>query len=172
MSSESLPSRANARTADPLGPRRLYRFMATAEVATWSLLIIGMLLKYVAQLGGLPVVIAGSIHGVVFITYALMAGLVGVNQRWNPLLIAGAIATAIVPFATVPFDRYLERRKLLDGDWHRAATDDPRDSTWVRRTLRWLLNRPRTLSALYVLGVVVILAVFLLIGPPGGWSSD
>ena len=78
------PSEAEAGGASPFTtPKGMYRLVAIAESITWTLLIIGMLLKYVAGLGTLPVLIAGSIHGFVFITYALTAGLVGVNQRWS-----------------------------------------------------------------------------------------
>ena len=106
-------------------PRTFYRIVAIAEAVTWTLLIAGMLLKYVADAGGLPVLIGGSLHGFVFITYALTAVLVGVNQRWSVKQIVAAVATAIVPYATIPFDRRLDRRGLLDGDWRHTATDDP-----------------------------------------------
>jgi integral membrane protein len=151
-------------------PRTFYRIVAIAEAVTWTLLIAGMLLKYVADAGGLPVLIAGSIHGFVFITYALTAVLVGVNQRWRVKQIVAAVATAIVPYATIPFDLRLDRRGLLDGDWRHTATDDPRDHSWVSRLLRWMLNHPATLAALFVAGIAVIMTTLLVIGPPGGWK--
>jgi integral membrane protein len=151
-------------------PRSFYRFVAIAEAVTWTLLIAGMLLKYAANLGDLPVLIGGSIHGLVFITYALTAVLVGVNQRWSIGQIVIAVATAIVPYATIPYDIWLDRRGRLDGDWHRDATDDPRDQTWVRRLLRWFLNHTAVLVTLFVLAVIVIMTVLLILGPPGGWN--
>ncbi|WEG09578.1 DUF3817 domain-containing protein [Microbacterium horticulturae] len=153
-----------------ISPRGWYRTVAIAESITWTLLIAGMLLKYVAGLGSLPVLIGGSIHGFVFITYGMTAVLIGVNQRWSPARIVGAVATAIVPYATIPFDRWLERRGLLEGDWHLEATDDPRDQFWTRRFLRWMLNHPVTLIVTFVVGIAVIMTALLLIGPPGGWN--
>ncbi len=147
-----------------------YRIVANAEAVTWTLLIAGMLLKYAADAGGLPVLIAGSIHGFVFITYALTAVLVGVNQRWSVRQIVAAVATAIVPYATIPFDRRLDRRGLLDGDWRHTATDDPRDATWVSRLLRWMLTHPAMLATGFLVGIVVIMTTLLVIGPPGGWK--
>jgi integral membrane protein len=144
--------------------------VAIAEAVTWTLLIAGMLLKYVAKAGSLPVLIGGSIHGLVFITYGLTAVLVGVNQRWSTRQIVAAVATAIVPYATIPFDRRLERRHLLDGNWRTTATDDPRDQTWVNRLLRRLLARPLVLAGVFVLLVIVIMTTMLIIGPPGGWN--
>lgn len=152
-------------------PRSWYHTVAIAESITWTLLIIGMLLKYVAGLGTLPVLIGGSIHGFVFITYALTAGLIGVNQRWSPLQIVAAVATAIVPYATIPFDRRLERKGMLEGDWHLEASDDPRDQRWTRRLLRWMLTHPVTLLTTLVLLIVLIMATLLMIGPPGGWGK-
>lgn len=153
-----------------VSPRGWYRTVAIAESITWTLLIIGMLLKYVAGLGTLPVLIGGSIHGFVFLTYALSAVLVGVNQRWRVVQIVGAVATAIVPYATIPFDRSLERQHMLEGDWHIEATEDPRDQLWTRRLLRWMLMHPAALITAFIVGIAVIMTALLLIGPPGGWN--
>ncbi|MDJ0323517.1 DUF3817 domain-containing protein [Cryobacterium sp. PH31-AA6] len=151
-------------------PRLFYRTIAIAEAVTWTLLIAGMLLKYVAQAGDTWVRIGGFAHGLVFIAYGMTAVLVGVNQRWSLRLIVAAVATAIVPYATIPFDRVLERRGRLDGAWRHTATDDPRDRTWVSVLLRWMLNRPVLLGILFVVGLVSILTTLLIIGPPGGRS--
>ncbi len=151
-------------------PRLFYRTVAIAEAVTWTLLITGMVLKYVANAGGTPLLIAGSLHGFVFITYALTAVLVGVNQHWPIRLMVLAVITAIVPYATVPFDIRLDRTGRLDGDWRRTATDDPRDHTWVGTLLRWMLNRPILLASSFTVAVVAIVTVLLILGPPGGRS--
>ncbi|MBX3067391.1 MAG: DUF3817 domain-containing protein [Cryobacterium sp.] len=152
-------------------PRGWYRTVAIAESVTWTLLIIGMILKYVVGLGMLPVLIAGSIHGFVFITYGMTAVLVGVNQRWSVPQIVAAVVTAIIPYATIPFDHRLERRGMLEGDWHVEETDDPRDRVWTRRFLRWMLNHPIVLMATFIVGIAVIMTTLLIIGPPGGWGQ-
>jgi integral membrane protein len=129
-----------------------------------------MLLKYVllpGDLGDLAVRIGGFTHGFVFIAYGMTAVLVGVNQRWSLPLIAGAVGTAVLPYATIPFDRFLERRGRLDGNWRSTATSDPRDRSWVNVLLRVMLNRPILLGTLFVVGLVSIMATLLVIGPPG-----
>lgn len=151
-------------------PRSFYRLVAVAEAVTWTLLIAGMLLKYVFQAGDFGVLIGGSIHGLVFVTYAATAVLVGVNQRWSLALIVGAVFTAILPYVTIPFDRWLEKNAKLEGGWRTDVTDDPRDGTWIDRTLRWFLNHPRALVAVFAVAVVAIVTVLLVIGPPGGWN--
>ncbi|HEU4808001.1 MAG TPA: DUF3817 domain-containing protein [Homoserinimonas sp.] len=155
-------------TTTRITPRTFYRVVAIAEAVTWTLLIAGLLLKYVFDAGDLGVRVGGSIHGFVFLVYAATAVLVGVNQRWQVGLIATGVLTAIVPYATIPFDRWLEKNGKLEGAWRTTATDDPRDNTWIDRLLRWFLNHPLVLGALLVVGVVVVFTVLLLLGPPGG----
>jgi integral membrane protein len=157
-------------TISRVTPRSFYRVVAIAEAVTWTLLIAGLLLKYVFDAGDLGVRVGGSIHGFVFLVYAATAVLVGVNQRWRIGLIAFGVLTAIVPYATIPFDRWLERNGKLDGDWRTTATDDPRDHTWISRLLRWFLNHPVVLGVLLVVGIVVVFTVLLILGPPGGRS--
>ena len=152
-----------------VSPRRFYRIVSIAEAVTWTLLITGMVLKYGFHLD-IAVLIGGSIHGLVFVTYAGTALLVGVNQRWRPRLVVGAVLTAIVPYATIPFDRWLEKRDLLEGDWRTEATDDPRDHTWIGRLLRWMLNHPTVLVAVFIVVVLAIVTILLIVGPPGGWK--
>src|SRR5690606_13873618 len=69
-------------------PRTFYRLVAVAEAITWTLLIAGLLLKYVFDSGDLGVRVGGTIHGFVFLVYGATAILVGVNQRWPVGLIA------------------------------------------------------------------------------------
>ena len=114
-------------TSTRITPRSFYRVVAIAEAVTWTLLIAGLLLKYVLDAGDLGVRIGGSIHGFVFLVYAATAVLVGVNQRWPLGLIAMGVVTAVIPYATIPFDRWLERNGRLEGGWRTTATDDPRD---------------------------------------------
>lgn len=162
---------ATTSNASSLTPRRFYRIVAIAEAVTWTLLIAGLLMKYVfvgGELGDLGVRIGGTIHGFVFITYAATAVIVGLNQRWGIPLIMGGVATAIVPYATIPFDLWLERRGKLKGHWRTAATDDPRDSGWLDRLLRWFLARPIVLAVVFVVAVVALFATALTLGPPGG----
>jgi integral membrane protein len=75
-------------------PERLFRVFALLETITWTLLIVAMLLKYVVGVGDWPVSIAGFVHGLIFIAYALQAAVVATNQRWHLGLSALAVASA------------------------------------------------------------------------------
>ena len=147
-------------------PRSLYRLVSIAETITWALLITALIVR-AASGWALGVTIGGGIHGFVFLAYGATAILVAVNQRWKLGLALLAVATAVIPFATIPFDRWLERRTLLDGPWRTEATDDPRDQGWFDRLVRWMLRHPFVLLALVAAAVVVLFVVLLLVGPPG-----
>lgn len=147
-------------------PRLLYRILAVAEAITWTLLLTGMVLKYAVGLGDWPVAVAGPIHGFVFIAYAITAVLVGINQRWRWPLVLLAVVTAIVPYATVPFDVWADRSGRLDGPWRTQATDDPRDHTWFGRLFRWALRHTPVLAAGLAVLAVAIMTALLILGPP------
>lgn len=146
-------------------PKQLFRTAAFAEAVTWTLLITALVVR--ATTGFAPgVTIAGGIHGFVFLSYGATAVLLAVNQRWHPGVAATAIASAIVPYATIPVEIWLARSGRLVGQWRREATDDPRDRTWIDRTMRWFLLRPLVLVALIVVAVVLLFVVLLSAGPP------
>ena len=110
--------------------------------------------------------IGGSIHGFVFLAYGATAMLTAINQRWNPGLGLLAVATAVVPYATIPFDLWAHRSGKLEGDWRREATNDPRDRRLLDRLVRWMLNHPYLLATLILLAVIVLFTVLLILGPP------
>ncbi len=158
----------SAASGHRFSPAQLYRGVALAEAVTWTILITVMVLKYGFGIEGWYTFGGGLVHGFVFIAYAATGIIVGLNQRWPLGLIAFGIVTAIVPYATVPFDRWLERRARLEGGWRTAASDDPRDQRWIDRMLRWFLARPALLLGVAVTAVTLVVAVLLVIGPPGG----
>ena len=151
-----------------MSPRTLFRSFAVAEVVTWALLIGGMLLKYVARVGDWPVSVAGPIHGFVFLAYLVAGVVVAVNQRWSLGVTAAALASAVVPFASLPVERWIDRRGGLRGDWRRTATDDPRDRRPADRLLRWVLGHLALAVVLLAAAVVVVFVVLLIVGPPVG----
>ncbi|QHC54636.1 integral membrane protein [Rathayibacter tanaceti] len=149
-------------------PRRLFRLLSIVEAVTWTLLIVGMLLKYVVGVGDWPVSVAGPIHGFAFLAYGAAALVLAVNQRWSAGATALAVVSAVVPYATVPLERGFERNGLLEGGWRREATADPRDGRPTSRLLRWALGRPVLAAALVLAAVAVVFVALLVVGPPGG----
>ena len=148
-------------------PLNLFRVLAVAEAISWTLLIAGLILRAAAGLD-IAVSVGGGIHGFVFLSYAATAVLVAKNQRWSAGPSVLAIASAIVPYATIPTELWLHRTGRLDGAWRLAESDDPRDGAWHDRLMRALLRRPWVLALLLAVAVAAIFAVLLILGPPGG----
>ncbi|MCW2710873.1 MAG: hypothetical protein JWP24_1067, partial [Marmoricola sp.] len=98
-------------------PKTLYRTLALAEVVTWTVLIVGMFLKYVTGTTDVLVRVGGGVHGFVFLAYCVTTLLMGVDHRWSVTRVAAGLASAFVPYLTVFFERSARRAGLLAGDW-------------------------------------------------------
>jgi integral membrane protein len=86
-----------------------FRLIALLEGASYVLLLgVAMPLKY---WGDLPVAvrIAGSLHGALFIAYAVCAGLLLLRGQWSFARAAAAMGVSLVPLATFVFDRSIRR---------------------------------------------------------------
>jgi len=152
-------------------PRSSYAFFANAEMVTWAGLIAAMIARYGFGYEGDLFFVAGLSHGIVFLGYAATAVIVGMNQRWSVGVGVVAITSAIIPFATLPFDRYLHKRSLLDGSWRYEATGHPRDKNPIDALFRWFLRHP-VVMAITVVGLLGgLLVVALLAGSPRGWVN-
>lgn len=155
-----------------MSPRKLFKLFATAEMVTWALLLSGLTARALTETPSWLITAVGGLHGFVFLGYGITAALVGVNQRWSLGRIIGGISLAIVPFATVPFERALVKRHLLDGNWRTEATGVESDKVWFDRLFRWFINRPVLLIATLFLTAVAMFTILLIIGPPGGRHTD
>ena len=151
-------------------PKKLFNVFAKAEAVTWTLLISALIARAVG-LDPALVGFAGGIHGAVFLGYAVTAALTGVNQRWGFGKTALAVALAIVPFATVPFEMRLQKNGSLEGSWRTAVSNDPRDAGFIDRLFRWFISRPITLILVIVLGLTALFVVLLSLGSPTTWFN-
>lgn len=150
-------------------PKKLFDFFARAEAITWTLLITALLLRSFASADSLVVTMAGGTHGAVFLGYAFTAALVGVNQRWGFGKTVLGIMLAIVPFATLPFERYVNKQALLVGGWRTSKSEDPRDNHWFDSLFRWFIARPWLLLGTVVLGLTALFLFLLSLGSPTTW---
>ncbi len=151
-------------------PKDIFGTFARIEMFTWALLLTAIVVRETVGLAPNIFTIAGATHGFAFIGYSVTAVLVGVNQRWPLAQTAIAVVLAIVPFATYPFDRYLEKRSMMDGEWRIEGTKDPRDNTRFDRLFRWFIFRPVLLVLTLVVFVVSLFAFLLWLGPPYEWG--
>ena len=153
-------------------PKKLFRLFALAEAVTWTLLIGGLILRATFGVPSMAFAIVGGLHGAVFLAYGVIASLTGVNQRWGLGRTVLAVALAIVPYATIPFELAVQRSGKLDGDWRREHSGDARDDHWFDRLYRWFIIRPALLTIVMFAVVTAIFAVLLIAGPPGGWPTN
>ncbi|MCQ9344119.1 DUF3817 domain-containing protein [Corynebacterium kozikiae] len=153
------------RTDSQPTPRALFRIFATAEMVTWALLIIALILRGTGVTNIVP--IAGGIHGFVFLSYCVVTVFTWVNQKWKaPVGIAGLLLS-VIPFATVPFELYLDRRGLLTGGWRLApgpGSETP--NGFIEKVQAWVLAKPVLAAVLLLAFVTALFIVLLLAGPP------
>ena len=150
-------------------PKQLFLLFAKGEAVTWTLLISALIIRAAGDPIPHVVTIAGSIHGAVFLGYAVTALLVGINQRWSFGKLALAVGLAIVPFATIPLERRLLANSALDGEWRTAKSEDPRDVFVIDAIFRWFIARPIVLLAVLLVAVPAVFAFLLFLGPPTQW---
>ncbi|MCU1538169.1 MAG: rane protein [Humibacillus sp.] len=153
-------------------PRTLYRRIAVAEVVTWALLLLGMVLKYVTKTTDLGVRVFGLVHGVVFIAFCLVTVLLWVHQRWSVREGVLGLLSAVPPFLTVWWERRLGRRGRLDGGWRFGPAADSPDTptTPAERVVALLLARPALAVAIGAAAVVALTSLALAVGPPASTS--
>jgi integral membrane protein len=146
-------------------PLSLFRRAAVAEAVTWTLLLVGMFLKYVTGTTELGVRVFGMVHGVVFVAYCLTVLLVAVDQRWRPGRTALGLVASVPPLATLWFERYAERGGALGRRW-RLTHESPRGP--LEQVVTWLLRNPLLGTGVGVVAVGAVTGLALLIGPPAG----
>jgi integral membrane protein len=163
---------STASASKSVTPRSLFRLTAFGEAVTWTLLIGGLIARALVDPPEILIPIVGSIHGFVFLSYAVVSILVGLNQRWSIGKTLLAVILAIVPFATIPFERSVDKTKSLQGSWRTEVSNDPRDSVWADKLFRWFIKRPFVLILILVLGVTAVFTFLLWLGPPGEWGQN
>ena len=92
---------------------RLFRVLAVAEAFSWAALLTGMYFKWIARTSELGVEIAGPGHGAVFIAYGVVSLALWRLQRWPFPVALCAGLSAVVPFATILFERWAGKRGFL-----------------------------------------------------------
>lgn len=147
-------------------PRRLYTIVATAEAVTWTLLLIGMFLKYVTETTELGVRIGGMLHGIVFIAYVIVTVVVWIDSKWPAKQGLVALASAIPPLLTLWTERWLDRDGHLKDAWRLRTKGEA--VTVPEKVVSGALRRPALAALALVVTVAVLTGVALLVGPPVG----
>jgi integral membrane protein len=106
------------RTRDPgraeRGTVAAFRVVAVAEAFSWLGLLTGMFFKYAVDTGAGGVHFFGPVHGIVFLTYVVVAVLTWRSQRWSLGVALLAIAASVPPFCSLLFEEWARRTGRLD----------------------------------------------------------
>jgi integral membrane protein len=152
-----------------MNPRTLFRTVAVAEAVTWVFLLLGMFFKYVTRTSEALVPPAGAVHGFVFLCFVATTAFVWINQRWSMVTGLLGLASAVIPFATVPYERWIERRGQLSDAWRLAPGAEVARSP-LEKLQAWVLRSPLVALLVAVAGISVVFTVLLIVGPPGSSS--
>ena len=99
------------KNVSPIG--RIFVLVAWIEAATWTGLLVGMILKYGTDTTERGVALFGPIHGVAFIAYAAVTIAAAVMLRWKFSVVLIALLAAIPPLATIAAEYWISKRGLL-----------------------------------------------------------
>lgn len=92
----------------------LFRVAAIAEACGWTLLISGILIqKYVTPHSKLPVLIAGQVHGTIYLIYFVAAVILAPSLSWPTRRAAAALLCGVPPYGSLFFEMWAahHRRK-------------------------------------------------------------
>lgn len=150
-------------------PRSLYHTLALAEAVTWTLLILGMIGKYGFGID-IATTIGGGLHGFVFLCYVVATLVVWTDKRWTFRTGVLGLGSAVIPYLTIPFERWVHRRGLLDGPWRLAeGGEEPR--TIFERLVAFALRRPLLSLGIVIVVVAVVFTLLVSAGPPTEWFN-
>ncbi|HET7415675.1 MAG TPA: DUF3817 domain-containing protein [Arthrobacter sp.] len=149
-------------------PRTLFRAVAFAEAVTWTLLLIGLFLKYVTSTTELGVSIGGGLHGFVFICYVMITCFTWVNEKWPRGTGILTLVSAVIPYATIPVEKSLDRRGLLSGSWRLMAPSvEPQGP--LEKLQAWVLRHPLAAVVTALAAAAALFSFLLFLGPPDTW---
>lgn len=151
-------------------PKKLYGILAAAEMVTWALLLLGLVLKYVFKVTDSATTIFGSIHGFTFLCYVATTILVWINQRWSFGRGAVGLASSIIPFATYPFEQNTLKAGLLDQPW-RFTDESKKPQDFFEWVLAMVIRRPFVSAFVILIVLAVVFTLLLMAGPPTQWFS-
>lgn len=90
----------------------LFRLAAIAEACGWSLLISGILWAHFSLPGDrIPVLIAGQIHGLLFLMYALASIGLYPNLKWSRKRAFVALIASAPPYGSLIFEQWAQRKR-------------------------------------------------------------
>ena len=145
-------------------PKNLHRIVSYLEMFTWTLLIVGMILKYSGVTDAITP-IAGGIHGFGFLCFMFITFLVWINNRWPFGIGILGLFVSVVPWAALPFALWADRKGLLEGGW-RFTYSEEKPQGLFDNILAQVVRHPARSILIVLIVVVIVFSVLLMLGPP------
>lgn len=102
----------------------LFRIAAISEAGGWTLLILGLLTKrFIVHGNNAPVLIAGQLHGTIFLIYLIAALGLYPCLGWSRKRAVVALAASVPPYGTLLFEQWASHRRHVSAfkTYHRVA---------------------------------------------------
>lgn len=94
----------------------LYRLAALAEACGWTLLIIGILIEhYITPGNDVAVLIAGNIHGTIFLCYFVAPLILYPSLGWSRWRAITALISGVPPYGTLVFEQWSAHKRHASG---------------------------------------------------------
>lgn len=145
-------------------PKKLHRIVAILEMVTWTLLIVGMVLKY-SGVTEAVVPIAGSIHGFGFLCFAAITITVWINNRWTIGQGLAGLIVSLIPWAALPFARWADKKGLVEGGWRYADSSETPNNIFDKFLAQIVRHPVRSILILLVI-IAIVFSILLAMGPP------
>ena len=88
----------------------LFKLAAIGEACGWTLLISGILIqRFITPHSNIPVLIAGQIHGLLFLLYITAAIIVAPSLRWDLRRTFTAGLFSVPPYGSILFELWAAR---------------------------------------------------------------
>ncbi|HEV2412553.1 MAG TPA: DUF3817 domain-containing protein [Candidatus Saccharimonadales bacterium] len=100
----------------------LFKLAAVGEGVGWTILIAGIVIsKYVTPGNNIAVDFAGHIHGILFLIYAVAAGLYP-TLRWSRKRAVVALLASVPPYGSILFEQWAwHERRMADFKRYRYS---------------------------------------------------
>jgi integral membrane protein len=93
----------------------LFKIAAIAEACGWTLLITGIAIsKYLMHGNQAAVIIAGQIHGTLFISYAIASVGLYPTMHWNRKRAFVALLASVPPYGSLVFEWWAQSKRRRD----------------------------------------------------------
>ena len=94
----------------------LFRIAAMGEACGWMLLIAGVgIERYITPGNNAAMVIAGQIHGTIFLCYLAAAAVLYPSLGWSRWRALFALAFSVPPFGTLVFEQWAAHKRRNAG---------------------------------------------------------